>query len=80
MIPQNQIDFLINRIVDQMTACYIQDNDVDLPTALKMVYGSKLYERLLDTEGGLYAQSPWYVYELLKEELASPETTRRTHL
>lgn len=71
MIPQNQIDFLINRIVDQMTACYIQDNDVDLPTALKMVYGSKLYERLLDTEGGLYSQSPWYVYELLKEELAS---------
>ena len=54
-----------------MTACCIQDNGVDLPTALKMVYGSKLYELLLDTEGGLYAQSPWYVYELLKEELAS---------
>lgn len=70
MIPQNHIDFLINRIVDQMTVCFIQDYDVDLPTALKVVYGSKLYEKLLDIEGGLYAQSPGYVYELLKEELA----------
>lgn len=37
--------------------------------ALKIIYRSKVYMQLIDEEGGLYIQSPSYVYELLKLEI-----------
>lgn len=69
MIAQNQKEFLINRIVDRLTESLIADSDIDLADALKIVYNSKVYQQLQDTEGDLYIQSPSYVYELLKQEV-----------
>ncbi len=69
MILQNQIDFLINRIVDQLTEFIVTDYNIELSTALKIVYQSKVYELLIEDEGFLYSQSPSYIYELLKSEI-----------
>lgn len=33
-----------------------------------MIYHAEIYQKLLQTETGLYAQSPSYIYELLEEE------------
>ena len=41
----------------------------ELADALKMVYQSKTYQQLQDTDGDLYIQSASYVYELLLKEL-----------
>ena len=68
MITQNQRKFLVNHIVDHMTQFIIEDNGVPLPEALRMVYNSKVYQLLQNTNGELYIQSPSYVYELLKQE------------
>ena len=62
-------DFLINHIVDRLTEYLVLDNNIDITAALKIVYESKIYQQLQDIEGGLYAQSPSYIYELLKKEL-----------
>lgn len=69
MIAQNQKEFLINRIVDKLTEFLVVDSAIDLTDALKVVYSSKIYQLLQDTDGDLYAQSPSYIYELLKQEM-----------
>ena len=69
MIAQNQKEFLINRIVDKLTEFLVIDSNVNLTDALKVVYNSKVYQQLQDSDCGLYAQSPSYIYELLREEI-----------
>ena len=70
MIAQNQKEFLINRIIDKLTEFLVIDSSIDLTDALKVVYNSKVYQQLQDSEGDLYVQSPSYIYELLKQEMA----------
>ena len=69
MIAQNQKEFLINRIVDKLTELLVIDSSIGLTDALKVVYNSKVYQQLQDSEGDLYVQSPSYIYELLKQEM-----------
>lgn len=69
MITINQREFLVNRAIDQLTEFVIKDYGSDLPSALKTVYESQVYKLLQDSEGELYAQSPSYIYELLKQEI-----------
>jgi hypothetical protein len=69
MIAQNQKEFLINRIVDKLTEFLVIDSSIDLTDALKVVYNSKVYQQLQDSEGDLFVQSPSYIYELLKQEM-----------
>ena len=52
-----------------MTEYLVIDNNMELTDALKAVYQSKIYQQLQDKEGGLYVQSPSYIYELLRKEL-----------
>ncbi len=69
MIAQNQKEFLINRIVDKLIEYLVVDSKVNLTDALKVVYNSKVYQQIQDSDCGLYAQSPSYIYELLKQEI-----------
>lgn len=68
MTTQVQKDFLVNHIVDRLTEYLVVDHNLELADALKIVYHSKTYQRLQDVDGGLYIQSPSYVYELLQKE------------
>ena len=58
---------LYHGIVDRLTEYLIEDNNIGLDDALKLIYRSNVYQKLLDVEGELYIQSPSYVYELLKK-------------
>lgn len=69
MTAQVKRDFLVNHIVDRLTEYLVIDNNMELTDALKAVYQSKIYQHLQDKEGGLYVQSPSYIYELLRKEL-----------
>ena len=44
--------------------------NVSFQEALDLLYNSTLYDKILDTETGLYLQSPDYNYELLQEEMS----------
>ena len=70
MTTQAQKEFLINRTIDQMTAFLMEDYDLELPTALELVYNSQLYEKIIDLVTGLYYQSAAYNYDFLKHEIA----------
>ena len=67
MTAQVKREFLIAYIVDRLTEYLIEDNNIDLDEALKLVYRSNVYQQLLNIDGELYIQSPSYVYELLKK-------------
>ncbi len=67
MTAQVKRDFLIAYIVDRLTEYLIEDYNIGLDEALKLIYRSNVYQQLLDVEGELYIQSPSYVYELLKK-------------
>ena len=69
MTAQVQKDFLVNHIVDKLTEYLVTDNSLELADALKMVYQTKTYQQLQDTDGDLYIQSASYVYDLLLKEL-----------
>ncbi len=62
-------DYLVNRIVDQLTTFLIEDEGMGISEALETVYSSHVYDLLQIKEGDLFSQSPSYVYELLKKKL-----------
>ena len=68
MTAQAKREFLIAYIIDRLTEYLIEDNNISLDQALKLVYHSNVYQQLLNIDGELYIQSPSYVYELLKKD------------
>lgn len=63
---------LQKRIFDAATrelcAAVMEHEGADIRTAMKVVYGSKLYAQLADVETGLYREGPVYLYDMLCEE------------
>lgn len=68
MIRPIQQDYLISHIVDKITVFLIEDFQLDIPSALNIVYTSDTFRVLSDKETDLYSQSPSYIYEWLKRE------------
>lgn len=68
MMTPIQQDYLISHIVDKITDFLIADFQLDIPSALNIVYTSDTFRVLSDKETGLYNQSPSYIYEWLKRE------------
>ena len=61
--------FLINSLVEQLTLMIIEEYNLSIPQALELVYNSQLYEKIMDTDSGLYYQSAKYNYEMLRHEM-----------
>ena len=58
MIRPIQQDYLISHIVDKITGFLIEDFQLDIPSALNIVYTSDTFRALSDKETDLYSQSP----------------------
>lgn len=65
----NETQFLIDSLVERLVMFVMEDFKLSLPEALNLVYNSQLYEKLVDTETGLYYQSARYNYHLLRREI-----------
>ncbi len=68
MIDKDKIQYLIDSNLEYVTSFLISDRKIGLEEALNVVYNSAWFQSLNDCETGLYFQSPYYNYELLKEE------------
>lgn len=62
------IKFLIDYNVDQMTQFLVEDFDLDIASALDIIYDSDLYAKLENANTELYIQSAGYLYDILCEE------------
>lgn len=68
MMTQQRTEYLVAHIVDKMTQYLMADFNLDVISALNVIYNSKVYDLVQDQENELYVQSPSYIYELLKKE------------
>jgi len=68
MTTDQQAAFLVNHTVDEMSKFLTEDFNLDIPSALNVIYNSRTFSLLLNKETELYIQSPSYVYEMLRKE------------
>lgn len=60
--------FITDYLYAELVKLIMLYQKVSFQEALDLLYNSTLYDKILDTETGLYLQSPDYNYELLQEE------------
>ncbi|OGO80191.1 MAG: hypothetical protein A2Y21_07910 [Clostridiales bacterium GWC2_40_7] len=60
---------LIEGITQDLVIFLVEDREAGIEEAMTMVYSSATFEKLSNTNTGLYRESSAYVYELLKDEL-----------
>ena len=68
-LEKKQINFIIDCDVEEIVSLLQEDYGMKIRDAFNTVYNSNIYKKLIDTETGLYIQSPLYIYEYLKEEI-----------
>ena len=74
----NEIEFIINCDVEKIVSLLQEDYGMTILDAFDTIYNSRIYKKLIDTETGLYIQSPLYFYEYLKEEIGEPKMALTT--
>ncbi|SFU75266.1 hypothetical protein [Butyrivibrio sp. M55] len=62
---QQMIEYMVQDLVEMLT----EAQNIEYDKAMRILYDSEVYEKLLDIETGLYRESPSYVYGLLQDEL-----------
>ena len=67
------IKALMEGVTQDLIAYLVEDNNVSIEQAMETIYTSVLFDKLSDSETGLYRESSAYVYALLKDELAHGE-------
>lgn len=60
--------FLIDTLTKNLVLKMMKEFGLTVTEAMETVYNSQLYEKILDTDTGLYYQSSGYNYEMLREE------------
>ncbi|MBQ9275295.1 MAG: hypothetical protein IJ228_10805 [Succinivibrio sp.] len=64
-VQEQLIQFMTMDLVELLTTT----QGVGYDQAMRAVYDSEVYAKLLDVETGLYSESPAYVFGLLQDEL-----------
>ena len=60
--------YLFEAATADLSARVMEEEGVSLKDALRIVYGSALYQKLQNVETGLYREGPVYLYDMLCEE------------
>jgi hypothetical protein len=60
---------LVEYIIQDVIAFIIEEKHMELDIAMNSFYNSRVFEKLMDEETGLYLESSSYIYELFTAEL-----------
>jgi hypothetical protein len=69
----DKVNALIEGVTQDIVAYLVEDEDIAIEQAMDILYNSALFDKLLDSETGLYRESSAYAYDLLKDELENGE-------
>ncbi len=61
---KQMMEYMIQDLVEIIS----DEQHLEYDDAMRLVYESEVYERIMDKETGLYRESPAYVYGLLQDE------------
>ena len=62
---KQMVEYMVQDLVEMLT----EARGIEYDEAMRIIYASDVYEKLNDTETGLYRESPEYVYGLLQDEM-----------
>ena len=62
---QQMMEYMVQDLVEMLS----EDQGIEYDIAMRILYTSAIYDKLMDAETGLYRESPSYVYGLLQDEL-----------
>ena len=62
---KQMVEYMVQDLVEMLT----EARGIEYDEAMRIIYASDVYEKLTDTETGLYRESPGYVYGLLQDEM-----------
>jgi hypothetical protein len=65
----NVIKALTEGVTQDLIAFLVEDKGIVVEDAIRLVYTSATFEKLTDSDTGLYRESSAYIYELLKDEM-----------
>ena len=65
---EDKIRYMKDFVTSDVILAIIEDSGLPVEDAMKDFYNSEVFNRLCDTETGLYRESGGYVYELYKIE------------
>lgn len=65
----SDFDYMVECNARDIALMLMEDENISIEEALRLLYASKTYENLKRKNTGLYFQSPGYVYEYLRREL-----------
>ena len=63
-----KIKFMMDFVTSEVILSIVEDTGSSVQDAMKAFYNSEVFDRLCDSETGLYRESGGYVYELYKDE------------
>lgn len=63
--------FMIEEISKEIIGLLMSERGLSMEDALRTLYTSDTYSKLIDLSAGLYSQSTAYVYEYLDKELST---------
>jgi len=64
----NKQEQLKEYITQDIVSFLVEDNNINMPDALHHFYTSDTYDKLMDSETGLYLEGSAYIYSLLLDE------------
>jgi len=67
-MAKDKITLMIELVTADVIDAIVEETNVSVQEAMKTFYNSEVFERLCDTETGLYRESGGYVYDLYKIE------------
>lgn len=71
----SEIDYMNECMARDVITMLVEKKNLSISEAMDVFYNSKTFENLINTETGLYFQSPVYIYDVLNKEI---ETERDT--
>lgn len=64
-----QMTFMVEEITKEIIMILMEERGMTMAEAMRSLYKSDTYSKLINPASGLFSQSTAYVYEFLKEEL-----------
>lgn len=62
---QQMMEYMVQDLIE----IFVEETGAEYDDAMHTIYGSEIYEKLMNAETGLYRESPSYVYGLLQDEI-----------
>ena len=70
-VSELEFKYMVEGMTSDLIQLLMDRDQYTFPQAVNAVYSSNIYNALLRSKNGLYAQSPGYVYALLLKEIKS---------